>query len=657
MEARTMEFDPQLYLYFQVGKETISEGMKRLRNLAHWYNSIPEKAGLFDEIITYLQSLQQQIKEIESLAQRGEAHVSSNINTTDLHHGQEITQIREQNKEIEMVMNKDVENSSCSKRKRRSKVWEDFTYSVGKDGKEWAQCNHCKRKFDGSSKSGTTHLKNHLKSCPVLKNPSGVSDKAKEKSVIDLELNGSDLLQKIIKYRLECIKDDILNVYQEEKDKLRGYLDKLPCRLNVTIQRDDFGGWSMKIWFINDSWELKNWIICFGEYNHDFVESVKSWLVDWNIDKKISAIRVGHFDDFEEKEEENICNWLNERGSLSFTGICLSVSSLLQRIKIDIHLIWLANNLRQDISTKLDKLSDYVRTNEIKFQSAIEKAVSMGKTVTSEPAPPSRVGRKYVIEWAMRCKEAFCVLEDIDPDFKSINFIKEDWDETTLLYNSWKMLNDWRKDVDNLLYPKHKTANEYFPMICQIFSKLVQMGKSDNRYICDIASHFRNNFDECWNNSKLVLVTTVILDPRFKMDFIVEKFYKEMYGNDANACRSKIIDDITNIFNKYAKKTNNSMSSSSQESELNCYLSDSKCHSDEGFDILKWWRLNSSTYPTLVRMARDFLSIPIFVIDEDDSFSDEVTNVHDCLKNLNDDDDFKCKFACTRFWLNNLENN
>ncbi|KAJ0092765.1 hypothetical protein Patl1_26437 [Pistacia atlantica] len=60
MEARTMEFDP--HLYFQVGKETISEGMKRLQNLAHWYNSIPEKAGLFDEIITYLQSLQRQIK-------------------------------------------------------------------------------------------------------------------------------------------------------------------------------------------------------------------------------------------------------------------------------------------------------------------------------------------------------------------------------------------------------------------------------------------------------------------------------------------------------------------------------------------------------------------------------------------------------------------
>ncbi|XP_031259498.1 transcription factor BHLH089-like [Pistacia vera] len=88
MEARTMEFDP--HLYFQVGKATISEGMKRLQNLAHWYNSTPEKAGLFDEIITYLLSLQRQIKEIESLAQRGEAHVSSNINTTDLHHGQVI---------------------------------------------------------------------------------------------------------------------------------------------------------------------------------------------------------------------------------------------------------------------------------------------------------------------------------------------------------------------------------------------------------------------------------------------------------------------------------------------------------------------------------------------------------------------------------------
>ncbi|KAJ0033989.1 hypothetical protein Pint_25832 [Pistacia integerrima] len=541
-----------------------------------------------------------------------------------------------------MVMNKDVENSSRSKRKRKSKVWEDFTHSVGKDGKEWAQCNHCERMFGGSSKSGTTHLKNHLNSCSFLRNPGGVANKAKEKTVIDPEINGSDLVRKIIKYGLEGIKDEIVDVYQQEKDKLRGYLDKLPCRLNVTIQDAPIHGWSMKIWFIDDSWELKNWIICFGRYTHDSVESVKFSLVDWKIDKKISAIAVRVSDE--------------EEGLLSFTGICPSISSLFERILHDICSGSLVSHWEKAaISTKLDKLSDYVRTNENKFQSAIEKALSKGKTVTCTWGPLTDCFMGGNLRWALACKEALCELEDIDPDFKSINFIKEDWDEATLMYNCQKALNDLGEDVDNFLfYLRQKTANEYFPMICQIFSKLDQLERSDNSYICDSVSHLRKNIDKLWNGSMLVLVTRVILDPRFKKDFIEEKLYKEMYDNYAGAHLIRIIDDVTNIFNQYVKETNNPMSSFSQESELNCYFNDPKCPLDKGLDILQWWRDKSSTYPTVARMAREFLSIPIFVNheDEDESendfdfdFGGHYRDDYDFLKILNADVDFKFKFS------------
>lgn len=50
----------------------------------------------------------------------------------------------------------------------------------------------------------------------------------------------------------------------------------------------------------------------------------------------------------------------------------------------------------------------------------------------------------------------------------------------------------------------------------------------------------------------------------------------------------------------------------SPKSELNHYLTDSKVHPHEEFDVLEWWRYNSLTYPTLARIVHDFLSIPIF---------------------------------------------
>lgn len=98
----------------------------------------------------------------------------------------------------------------------------------------------------------------------------------------------------------------------------------------------------------------------------------------------------------------------------------------------------------------------------------------------------------------------------------------------------------------------------------------------------------------------------------------------------------KMFDDVTNIYSEYAEDVNSSESlcSSKQgdgsssmgrpnafpqnatdvaspKSELNHYLTDSKVHPHEEFDVLEWWHYNSLTYPTLARIVRDFLSIPI----------------------------------------------
>ncbi|XP_078434697.1 zinc finger BED domain-containing protein RICESLEEPER 2-like [Wolffia australiana] len=50
-------------------------------------------------------------------------------------------------------------------RKLRSVVWNDFTKELKEDGGDIATCNHCSRKFTGASRSGTTHLRNHLRFC------------------------------------------------------------------------------------------------------------------------------------------------------------------------------------------------------------------------------------------------------------------------------------------------------------------------------------------------------------------------------------------------------------------------------------------------------------------------------------------------------------
>ncbi|MBA0760100.1 hypothetical protein Gotri_022880 [Gossypium trilobum] len=54
------------------------------------------------------------------------------------------------------------------RRKFSSKVWLDFDmFEV--NGKQVAKCKHCNKDFTWSSKSGTTHLKNHLERCQSKK--------------------------------------------------------------------------------------------------------------------------------------------------------------------------------------------------------------------------------------------------------------------------------------------------------------------------------------------------------------------------------------------------------------------------------------------------------------------------------------------------------
>ncbi|KAJ0035879.1 hypothetical protein Pint_25843 [Pistacia integerrima] len=644
MEAISIGSNPNFY--FQVGKLKISEGMKCLKDLVEWYkdNFTPESAG----------------REIESLAQLGEVPVSSDVNGTDMQRGQEISPTREQNAYVGPTPNQE-NTSSAKKRKLKSKVWEDFTKYKKDDGEERAECKHCNKDFVGSSKSGTTHLHNHLKSCRGLRNPVGVVNREKEKSLIDPESNGSDWVLKVIKYGPNGIRDDIFNIYEQETDKLRGYLHKLSCRFNVTIEKIEYL-WFLIIWFIDDSWELKMvyfllegreeveetelqeieleedqiHVIELEEDQIHVIERVKFCLEDWNIDKKVCSV-VGDSVFIAEcgKVIEDINSWLNERGSFpviqSFLLIIFSLSRTGKKVG------------ESYMSDKAFKIWDYCRTssNVNKFQDVAEKALFKGKTVTSLSVPSCWLFDGNMLEWVLGCKEAFSELNDIDPDFKSINFIEKEWNEATLIYYiGWKVFDDLYRDFE----PTNKTANGYFPIFSDIMLKLVQLGESDDHNVSSFASKWREELEEYWNNSNLILVITVILDPRFKMD-IVKQFYEKIYGNDANEYLKKIIDDVTNIYNKYAGSTDNNIVTS--ESELDRYLKDSKCPPGEAFNILDWWRVESRTYPTLAKIARDVLPIPVAVL----GHSSLLRGVKNAI-NANIEADLQVALACTNVWLN-----
>jgi len=63
------------------------------------------------------------------------------------------------------------------------------------------------------------------------------------------------------------------------------------------------------------------------------------------------------------------------------------------------------------------------------------------------------------------------------------------------------------------------------------------------------------------------------------------------------------------------------MSESLNKNEVNLYLMETLEKRTKTFDILNWWKVNSSKYPILGQMARDVLAMSVSTVASESSFS------------------------------------
>lgn len=78
------------------------------------------------------------------------------------------------------------------------------------------------------------------------------------------------------------------------------------------------------------------------------------------------------------------------------------------------------------------------------------------------------------------------------------------------------------------------------------------------------------------------------------------------------------------------------------KSELEIYLEEQVLILDSDdtltkFDVLEWWKLNILKFPTLSKMARDILSIPVTVVSSESAFSVCGRVLNDFRSSLNPD--------------------
>lgn len=115
----------------------------------------------------------------------------------------------------------------------------------------------------------------------------------------------------------------------------------------------------------------------------------------------------------------------------------------------------------------------------------------------------------------------------------------------------------------------------------------------------------------------------LILDPRLKLENfkktkwgleMIEKSYDKFlsilrtYSTDELAHARKNVEENNNVEDDYDGLYVTENIQTPLETELNLYLLCPRAPKET--DILQWWKCNAHLYPTIAKMARDYLCIP-----------------------------------------------
>nr|KYP42980.1 Putative AC9 transposase [Cajanus cajan] len=149
--------------------------------------------------------------------------------------------------------------------------------------------------------------------------------------------------------------------------------------------------------------------------------------------------------------------------------------------------------------------------------------------------------------------------------------------------------------------------------------------------------NMKQKYNKYWgniNNINQLLYFGVIFDPRYKFEF-VDWSVKEMYLDDANFAENLstfLKENLFHMYNwyktDYEKQNEYSQSSAlegkkfiDRKNELERYLNETCIDVDDTFDILVWWKQNSSRFPILSKMVRDILATPVSIVSLESAFS------------------------------------
>jgi hypothetical protein len=272
-----------------------------------------------------------------------------------------------------------------------------------------------------------------------------------------------------------------------------------------------------------------------------------------------------------------------------------------------------------------------------------------------------------MLEVAVKYEKAFNRLRHQDSSFRVFLCgegvdvpMNVDWERARMFVKFLKVFYDATLSFSGSL---HVTTNTFFKKMCDIEKSLQKWSNSDDVVLRSMTNNMQLKFSKYWESGAInyLLFVAVVLDPRYKYDYI-EFCFSKMYGSDKSKEMMKTLKELVQkLFEYYemeypilvssssASSSHFTQSNTSQstaedddeadwdeafslkmkqkhvdvkKSELERYIgAENEDCKDPSFDILGWWKGKSTKYYVLSRMARDILAIPVSTVSSESAFS------------------------------------
>ncbi|KAK8290461.1 hypothetical protein V6Z12_D07G263700 [Gossypium hirsutum] len=422
-----------------------------------------------------------------------------------------------------------------------SKVWDEMTKLECENKNELkAQCNHCKTIFSAKSSSGTSHSRRHLNSClkkvnkditqytigiqpspkgvPSIKNYKFDADECRKAistflvcgkhSFRTVEEPGFKYMMRIASPNFKNINRyttarDVLMYYAKERDRVKEEFAKAPGLICLT----------------SDNWNSEH-------TNDEYICVTAHWVdKDWKLQKRIIRFRAlfPPYDGLNIADELVLClsQWGIDKKIFSITLDNASYN--------DVMVSCLKNRFRANRAILCDGIFFQVRC----CAHILNLIVKAGLELADDVVGKIRNGIRYIRKSEIRRKRFYDVA---DKSFH-LNVTKKLRQDVCMRWNSTYFM------LESSLYYK------------DVHKVLLDTVKGPYSFLTPIAEY------------SLILSCTVILDPRYKLNY-VQYCFTTIYGDHASDFVETILSNLRLLVDEYVKKSKSTSSSLARSSNV-----------------------------------------------------------------------------------------